>query len=170
MVRWPFFVVWLPSSPTTAIPLRSLICLFSLFTLICLPGLFREIIRWSSGERQSEGRWRCRANCGVPELVSAALHAVWLSHNYLVATDVSRHCCTPRQRGMDGQMDREVWRYKEGEAEASLPASCKLLLTCKETATVAFSLHLSIHPFTHSFIHLFQSIIKPTLLYSHLEC
>lgn len=33
------------------------------------------------------------------------------------------------------------------------------------------TLSVSIYPFfPHSFIHLFRSIIKPTLLYLHLEC
>lgn len=64
LLGWTVLVVWL-SSPITRVPLRPLICLFSLSTLLCLPGLFREIIRWSSGEQQSEGGWRCRTNCGV---------------------------------------------------------------------------------------------------------
>lgn len=68
-------------------------------------------------------------------------------------------------------MDGEVGRYKEGETEVgSSQPDANFHTHAKTRRPDAGSLHLSIYLFTYSFIHLSQSIIKPTLLYLHLEC
>lgn len=81
---------------------------------------------------------------------------------------------------MDG---RRGGREKERETNRGppLPTSCKKLLQREEKQPprgrrrflppfIRPSFFFHFFYFTHSFIHLFQSIIKPTLLYLHLEC
>lgn len=80
---------------------------------------------------------------------------------------------------MDGEVDVKK-RGRQTEGRLSQPAAknfCKEKKNSHRADADVFSLHSSVHLFffyffyfTHSFIHLFQSIIKPTLLYLHLEC
>lgn len=80
---------------------------------------------------------------------------------------------------MDGEVDVKK-RGRQTEGRLSQPAAKKLLQREEKQPPrgrrrflppfIRPSFFFHFFYFTHSFIHLFQSIIKPTLLYLHLEC